>query len=117
MKCEDWDAIIVDSDDLETTRTVVHARADAITSPRSARAYRNLLLASGFHDITVEARTPIFTDELMLPMLTGLAAAAVASTNLDKDRAESWVVEQKARARTGRLLVAVPLFIAAARRR
>ncbi|MFI6998180.1 methyltransferase domain-containing protein [Nocardia sp. NPDC050175] len=114
---QDWDAIIIDSGDPETTRTVVHARADTITSPRSARAYRNLLLASGFQDVTVEARTPICTDDLMLPMLTGLAAAAVASTNLDEDRAEVWVAEQTARARSGRLLLAVPLFIAAATRR
>ncbi|WP_433656284.1 methyltransferase domain-containing protein [Nocardia sp. CA-128927] len=111
---QDWDAIIIDSDDPETTRTVVHARADTITSPRSARGYRNLLLASGFHDVTVEARTPIFTDELMLPMLTGLAAAAVATNNLNQERADRWLTEQTTRARSGRLLVAVPLFIAAA---
>ncbi|MFI6173592.1 methyltransferase domain-containing protein [Nocardia sp. NPDC051052] len=114
---QDWDAIIIDSGDPSTTRTVVHARADTITSPRSARAYRNLLLANGFHDVTVEARTPIFTDELMLPLLTGLAATAVASDNLDKDRADIWVADQTSRARSGHLFVAIPLFIAAAMRR
>ncbi|GEM43137.1 methyltransferase [Nocardia ninae NBRC 108245] len=111
---QDWDAIIIDSADPETTRALVHARADTITNPRSARAYRNMLLASGFHDVTVEARTPIITDELMLPMLTGLVAAA--GDKLDRARAEAWLDEQTTQARTGRLMVAIPLFIAAASR-
>ncbi|MEV6555149.1 methyltransferase domain-containing protein [Nocardia sp. NPDC051756] len=111
---QDWDAIIIDSDDPEITRTVLHARAGTITNPRSARAYRNLLLANGFHDVAIEARTPIFTDDLMLPMLKGLATAAAATTNLPQERADTWIAEQTKRAQSNRLLVAVPLFIAAA---
>lgn len=111
---QDWDALIIDSDDPETTRTVRHARADTITNPRSARAYRNLLLSSGFHNVTTEARAPIFTDALMLPMLKGLATAAVSTKKLPQERADTWIAEQTTRAQSNRLLAAVPLFIAAA---
>ncbi|KAA8884730.1 methyltransferase domain-containing protein [Nocardia colli] len=113
---QDWDALIIDSDDPETTRTVLHARAATITNPRSARTYRNLLLSSDFHDVTIEARTPIFTGDLMLPMLKGLADAAVATEKLPQERGDIWIAEQTTRAQSNRLLVAVPLFIAAASR-
>ncbi|MEU8149944.1 hypothetical protein [Nonomuraea sp. NPDC048901] len=47
---QDWDTLVIDSDDPALTRTIVHARADQVTSPRAARSYRNLLLDAGFED-------------------------------------------------------------------
>lgn len=44
--------------------------------PRIARAYRNLLLDAGFHDVDMEVHTAVFTDTTMLPILTGHATAA-----------------------------------------
>ena len=41
---QDWDTLVIDSDQPELTRRIVHARADTIPHPRIARAYRNLLL-------------------------------------------------------------------------
>ncbi|MEV0292641.1 methyltransferase domain-containing protein [Nocardia sp. NPDC050710] len=108
---QDWDAIIIDSDDPETTRAIVHGRADAVTNPRAARAYRTLLLDNGFDDITVEVRTPVLTDADTLPMLTGLTATA---SHLDVETVDRWIAEQTTRAHSGRLCVVVPLFIAAA---
>jgi SAM-dependent methyltransferase len=48
---QDWDTRIIDSDQPELTRRIVHARADTLPHPRIARAYRNLLLDAGFHDV------------------------------------------------------------------
>ncbi|WP_072482305.1 methyltransferase domain-containing protein [Amycolatopsis australiensis] len=110
---QDWDTFVIDSDDPELTRTIVHARADTLPSPHAARAYRSLLLDAGFDDVTVEVRTAVFTDRRMLPMLTGLAAAASAEGAVDRDRAEVWVAEQTRRADSDRMFLAVPLFIAA----
>jgi hypothetical protein len=39
---QDWDTIMVDSDDAALTRTIVHARADILSTPRAGRQYRNL---------------------------------------------------------------------------
>jgi ubiquinone/menaquinone biosynthesis C-methylase UbiE len=113
---QDWDAFVIDSDEPGLTRTVVHARADMVPSPRAARAYRTLLLDGGFADISVEVRTAIFTDAALLPMVTGLADAACATGAVDRDHADAWLAEQIARSHADRLFLAVPLFIAAATR-
>jgi endo-1,4-beta-D-glucanase Y len=61
--------------------------------------------------------TAVFTDATMLPVLTGLAAAARATGAITDEQAEAWTTEQTNRARDGRLFLALPLFVAAAQRR
>ncbi|WP_018546516.1 methyltransferase domain-containing protein [Streptomyces sp. LaPpAH-108] len=111
---QDWDAIMVDSDDATLTRTIVHARADLLGTPRAGRQYRALLLDGGFDDVTVEAHTSVFTDPAMLSLLTRLAEAACANGAVDRDRTDEWLAEQRRRAETGRFLIAIPFFVAAA---
>ena len=98
----DWDAIAVDSDDPETTRRLVHAKADTFPSPRVARAHRNLLLDAGFTDPVVEVHTIVLTNEV------GLALVRRISDN------KSWLAEQAERERKNRIFVAVPMILAAA---
>jgi ubiquinone/menaquinone biosynthesis C-methylase UbiE len=111
---QDWDSFVIDSDDAALTRTIVHARADLTANPRAARRYRNLLLDTGFRDVTVEAHTAVFTDTMMLPMLTGFADAACSTGAITRDRADTWITEQTERAAAGRLFLAIPLFVASA---
>ena len=99
---QDWDTIAIDSDDHETTRRLVHAKADSLPSPRVARRYRNLLLDAGFTDPIVEVHTAVFTDDTALGLLHRITDE------------ESWLVEQAERARTNRIFVAVPMFLVAA---
>jgi ubiquinone/menaquinone biosynthesis C-methylase UbiE len=113
---QDWDTIVIDSDQPDVTRRIVHARADTIAHPRIARAYRNLLLDAGFHDVEVEVHTVIFTDAVMLPILLGHATAARQTGAVSGDEADNWVGEQTRRAQDERLLVAIPMFLAAATR-
>lgn len=113
---QDWDTIVIDSDQPETTRRIVHARADTLPHPRIARAYRALLLDAGFGEVGIEVHTAVFTDATMLPILTGHATAARESGVISDDEAESWLAEQARRARDGRLLVAIPMFLAAGTR-
>jgi ubiquinone/menaquinone biosynthesis C-methylase UbiE len=113
---QDWDAIVIDSAQPELTRRIVHARADTIPHPRIARAYRNLLLDAGFHDVDVEVHTAVFTDATMLPIVVGHASAAHQTGAISGDEAEDWVSEQTRRAQDERLLVAIPMFLAAATR-
>lgn len=98
----DWDTIVIDSDEPETTRRLVHAKADSFPSPRVARRYRNLLLDAGFTDPIVEVHTLVLTDDLALALLHRITDQ------------ESWLAEQAERARTNRIFVAVPMFLVAA---
>jgi SAM-dependent methyltransferase len=113
---QDWDAFVIDSDDPALTRAIVHGRADTVASPRAARRYRNLLVDAGFGDVTAEVRTGVFTDATMLPMLAGLADAACAAGSIAREQADGWTTEQTRRAHSGRLFLAIPIFLAAARR-
>ncbi|MGV9326526.1 methyltransferase domain-containing protein [Streptosporangium sandarakinum] len=113
---QDWDAFLIDSDDPSLTRTIVHARADRTADPRAARRYRNLLLDAGFEDVAVEIHTGVFTDATMLPMLTGIAEAARAGGAITAEQEAAWAAEQTERARAGRMFLALPIFVASARR-
>jgi ubiquinone/menaquinone biosynthesis C-methylase UbiE len=113
---QDWDTLVIDSDQPALTRRIVHARADTLPHPRIARAYRNLPLDAGFHDVDMEVHTAVFADTTMLPILTGHATAAHEAGAISDDQAENWVGEQARRARDGRLLVAIPMFLASATR-
>ncbi|MET9357021.1 methyltransferase domain-containing protein [Streptomyces sp. NPDC006617] len=111
---QDWDAIMIDSDDPPLTRTIVHARADLLGTPRAGRQYRGLLLAGGFDDVTVEVHTGVFTDPAMLSLLARLVEPACAVGAVGRDRADEWLAEQRRRAEAGRFLVAIPFFVASA---
>jgi ubiquinone/menaquinone biosynthesis C-methylase UbiE len=113
---QDWDAILIDSDQPELTRRIVHARADTIPHPRIARAYRTLLRDAGFHDVHVEVHTPVFTDATLLPILAGHATAAHQTGAITSGEADTWVSEQTRRAQNERMLIAIPMFLAAATR-
>ncbi|MBL1087306.1 methyltransferase domain-containing protein [Streptomyces actinomycinicus] len=111
---QDWDSIMIDSDDAALTRTIVHARADLLGTPRAGRQYRSLLLSGGFADVTVEVHTSVFTDPAMLWLLTRLVEPAWASGAVGRDQADEWLDEQRRRAEVGRFLTAIPFFVAAA---
>jgi ubiquinone/menaquinone biosynthesis C-methylase UbiE len=113
---QDWDILVIDSDQPALTRRIVHARADTLPHPRIARAYRALLLDAGFENVEVEVHTAMFTDTAILPILSGHATAARDAGVITEDQAGNWVDEQARRARDGRLLVAIPMFLASATR-
>ncbi|MFE0102414.1 methyltransferase domain-containing protein [Streptomyces sp. NPDC059009] len=108
----DWDGLLVDADDAGLTRALVHARADLVKGPRTARRYRALLLDAGFRDVAVEAHLGVFTDAAALPVLTGVAEAVRAAGLADPDDCREWIGEQERRARADRLFLAVPLVVA-----
>jgi len=110
---QDWDTIVIDSGDGALTRRIVQARADTIPQPQIARGYRNLLLDAGFQAVSLEIRTGVFTDPLLLDMLAGFAGAALKTGAITDEQATAWLTEQRDRAMADRLMVALPIFIAA----
>jgi ubiquinone/menaquinone biosynthesis C-methylase UbiE len=113
---QDWDATVIDSDHPDLTRRIVHARADTVPHPRIARAYRNLLLDAGFHEVEVEAHGVAFTDAAMLPIVVGHATAAQTTGAISSDEAERWIRNQTDRAHEDRLLFTLPMLLAAGTR-
>ncbi|MFH9725856.1 methyltransferase domain-containing protein [Streptomyces sp. NPDC017254] len=111
---QDWDTLVVDSDDPAFTRTLVHVRADLTVGPRAARRYRSLLLDARFRDVTVTVHTGVYTGSAALPLLAGLAEAACSTGAVARARADGWIADQRARAEADRVFLAVPMFLAAA---
>ena len=114
---QDWEFFAIDSDDPHLTMTIVSASADDMRHGRVARRYRNLLLDTGFDDVTCEVHTAVFTDpELALFTATRLATGAVRAGVVSEAQAARWLDDQRRRADQDRLLFAFPLFLAAGRR-
>jgi SAM-dependent methyltransferase len=97
----DWDTVVIDADDGELTRRLVQARADTIPHPRIARHFRTLLVDAGFADPQLEVQTAIFSGPEALPMLAQYDTGG-------------WLDEQRRRAAAGRMMIAVPFFLASA---
>lgn len=110
---QDWEGILIDSDDMPTTRAAVRARLSTVPHPHVPRRYRNLLLDHGFHDVTAEVHTALLTGAEVLPVLLGLAGAARAAGAITDVEADAWIAEQHRRAETDRLSCAIPVFLAA----
>ncbi|GID31910.1 methyltransferase domain-containing protein [Paractinoplanes brasiliensis] len=113
---QDWDAVVIESGLPAVTRRIVHARADTIEHPRIARSYRNLLLDHGFDDVTLTVHTAVFTEPGVRKLLTGHAEAALEAGAITAAEADAWLADQARRAETGRLLLVIPMFLAAATR-
>lgn len=113
---QDWETMVADSDRPELTRRIVIARADTVPHPRIARAYRNMLIDAGFHDVGLEVRTMIFTGEAAQSLLVGPARIARDTGAISAEEADAWIGEQAARAAADRSMLAVPMFLASATR-
>jgi SAM-dependent methyltransferase len=114
---QDWEFIAIESDDPALTGTIVTAGADGIEHGRVARRYRNLLLDTGFDDVSCEVRTAVLTDPaLALFAVSGLVGGAVRAGAVSEAQADAWLEDQQRRGDRDRLLVAIPLFLAAGRR-
>ncbi|KPC71768.1 methyltransferase domain-containing protein [Streptomyces sp. NPDC006349] len=110
---QDWDTFVIDSDDPVLTRTIVHARADLVRGPQTARRYRNLLLAAGFERVTIEIHTGVFTGPAMLPVVVGLAEGACSTGAVSRAQVDVWIGEQRRRVERDRFFLALPMFVAA----
>ncbi|HZE40650.1 MAG TPA: methyltransferase domain-containing protein [Stackebrandtia sp.] len=105
---QDWDLLAIDADDHDMTRRVVRARAAAMPSPNVARGYGNLLRDNGFTGVTVEVHT-------VFPPVEAIVGS-LGQTADEVPGASRWLDEQRERAASGRMFVAMPVFLAAGTR-
>jgi ubiquinone/menaquinone biosynthesis C-methylase UbiE len=114
---QDWDGVLIDSDDLVSTRAIARAVGGGAANSAVGRQYYRLLKDAGFVDVQVFADTHVATnfDEYSF-FLELWAQIADATGVLSSDAAKAWLDEQKHRAASGRFFMAMTHFIAFARR-
>ncbi|AKU17197.1 methyltransferase domain-containing protein [Luteipulveratus mongoliensis] len=113
---QDWESMIIDAEDPDLTRALVLSRARSVPSPRSARALRDLFSRHGFVDIELEVFTHLLDNATALSVLAGLASTTSRPSAITGEAVDAWLADQHARASTGTLMVAVPIFMSSARR-
>jgi ubiquinone/menaquinone biosynthesis C-methylase UbiE len=112
---QDWDGMLLDSDDRATTRRILRAFADGKAT--GAVGYHRLLGDAGF--VRVEVQAEAFTstsfDEYGY-FVELLATVADASGAVSSAVAEAWLTEQRHRGRQGRFFMVMMHVLAAANR-
>lgn len=108
---QDWEGLLVDSDDPGLSARIIAARAGMIASARAARGYRAMLLDAGFTDVAVEVHTAVMTTPEMLPMLHQMAGAARTAGAITAEEQDAWCGEQTRRSAADRMLLTVPFFL------
>lgn len=112
---QDWDALVIDSDDAAATRAVVRAFSDSLVDGRAGLKHRARLIDAGFQEVEVEAGTVALTDPESMELIVGTVAQQ-ASNALGAEAVQEWLAEQRRRADTGRFLALMTHVIASATR-
>jgi SAM-dependent methyltransferase len=109
---QDWDALMIDSDDKEIGRAVVLGYSDAIVDGWMGRRSRAALVDAGFDDVQVEVETFVLDYDYAEPFLQTLVEPAVERGRIARGEADDWMAEQQQRARDGRFFGAMSHVIA-----
>jgi SAM-dependent methyltransferase len=109
---QDWDAFVVDADDLELTRAIMLAFSDSLVNGRIGRRHRSLLVDAGFEEVGVEPETvPIDDFDYLAPVLPTLAETARAAGEATEAQTAEWLDEQRRRGAEGRFFAAMTHFV------
>ncbi|MBK9264651.1 MAG: methyltransferase domain-containing protein [Polyangiaceae bacterium] len=114
---QDWDSVLLDSNDLATTRSIARATAGGIANGAVGRQYHRLLKDAGFSNVHVVADTHVCTsyDEYgFFPELWAQLAEAMGLLTLEA--ANAWLSDQKTRGANGRFFLAMTHFLAVGHR-
>lgn len=109
---QDWDALMIDSDDKDVGRAVVLGYSDSIVDGWMGRRSRAALVDAGFADVRVEVETFVLDFDYAQPVLDTLVEPAVAFGRVARRDADAWIAEQRQRARDGRFFGAMAHVIA-----
>ncbi|MFG2720176.1 methyltransferase domain-containing protein [Streptomyces sp. NPDC048416] len=90
----DWDTLIVDAEDLETSRAFTrYTTAEVVRNATVGRSLARLAVQAGFHVETVLATTPVFRDFHEADHMLGLGrnmGKAIAEDHIDRSRGDRW---------------------------
>lgn len=114
---QDWDGVLVDSNDLTCTRAIARAQSGGIANGAVGRQYYRLLKDAGFTNVQVFADTHVSTSYEEYGFFPELwAQVSEAMGVLDADKAQAWLADQRNRGASGRFFMAMTHFIALAQR-
>lgn len=115
----DWDALVIDSPDRETTREIVRSNSDALRNGWIGRQFRGMFLSAGLAQVEVRPVAAVLTsftvaDELFY--LTTSAEAAVESKRITAAQATQWLDQLRAADQAGAFFSSITGFIVAGRK-
>lgn len=114
---QDWDGVLVDADDLATTRVIARAVSTGSANSAVGRQYYRLLKDAGFVDVEVFADTHVSTSFQEYGFFIELWTQIADATGIvPANEAQAWLEEQRNRAANGRFFMAMTHFIAVAQR-
>ncbi len=113
---QDWDTVVMDSEDLATTRLILRTFNGGVNGT-VGRQYHRLLNDAGFHDVEVHAEAIPSTSFEEHGYVAELASqVAEAFGVVESSVAKAWLADQRERAERGRFFMCMTHFIATARR-
>lgn len=114
---QDWDGVLVDSNDLVATRAIARLVGGGIANSAAGRQYYRLLKDAGFDRVQVFADTHVATSYEEYGFFPELwAQVGEASGVLTSETADAWIKDQRNRGEQGRFFMAMTHFIALAYR-
>lgn len=115
----DWETLILDADDWQTTRGVVETHCASLRHGRIGRMLPGLMSEASLRDITVEPATLILRDLASTERMHSLERFAQAATNQGRATPEAvahWFDDLRRRDSEGRFFCAVTSFIVKGRK-
>jgi ubiquinone/menaquinone biosynthesis C-methylase UbiE len=115
----DWETLIVDSDDIATTRTILQAKCDLLRHGWIGRQLVGLMHAAGLGQITVEPASLILTHGPLAITLHGLRRAAEEARQrgrITKEQVDAWFDDVERRHAAGQFFSSVTAFIVCGRK-
>jgi SAM-dependent methyltransferase len=107
----DWDTLVADSPDRQTTRTIVRTFSDSIRHGWIGRQLPRLFRERGLVDASVDALLVVVDEPFAELMLGGHCARLVAEGALTAARALAWWERLREADRRGVFLLGVTAFV------
>jgi ubiquinone/menaquinone biosynthesis C-methylase UbiE len=111
---QDWDAAMLDADDLATSREIHRAFCDSLVQGTVGRRFRSLLLDAGFVEVQVQAETVTNSVGEDYGFVVDLLEKTARAAGIDRKRLDAWVADQRRRLTGDRFFMAMTHFIASA---
>ena len=115
----DWETLIVDADDIATTRAILRTKCDLLRHGWIGRQLAGLMHEAGLGEITIKPATLILTDGPLAIALHGLRPAAEEAQQrgqITPEQCDAWFDNVLRRHADGRFFSSVTAFIVCGRK-